>query len=156
MESSASQCCQVRVLYGQNSDVLEPSESVGRQFCQVEVGQLQHSHLLQSVEGVALQGLDAGWEEQELHGLEPGESRRVDDLQKNKRDNKMPNIFLVFGGILGSGPNFPRLPEQLRWLYALINLLHRSPLPRRFYPTENWLSSMSFNSAIVQGLVFPS
>ena len=41
------------------------------------------------------------------------------------------------------------VPEQPRWLYALIFLQQYSPLPRRFYPSENWLSSRCLTSVIV-------
>ena len=39
---------------------------------------------------------------------------------------------------------------------ALIALQQHSPLPKRCYPIENWLSSRSLTSVIVRELVFPS
>ena len=42
------------------------------------------------------------------------------------------------------------------WLYALIALQRHSPLLRKFYPSEDWLSSRCLTSVILQELVFPS
>ena len=59
-------------------------------------------------------------------------------------------VIAFFWGLEGfwdhaaaSSGKFPAcLPEQPCWLYALIALVQQhSPLPRWFYPTENWLIS---------------
>ena len=50
-----------------------------------------------------------------------------------------------------------RLPEQQPcWLYALIALLQHSLLPRKFSPSQNWLSLRCLTSVIVRELVLPS
>ena len=49
-----------------------------------------------------------------------------------------------------------QVPERLCWLYALIVLKRNSPLPKRYYWTENWLSSRCPIEVIVRELVFPS
>ena len=49
-----------------------------------------------------------------------------------------------------------RLRGQPNLLYTLIALQQHSPLPRRFRPTENGLSSRCLTSVIVRKLVFPS
>ena len=48
-----------------------------------------------------------------------------------------------------------RLHEHPCWLYTLIALRQHSPLPRRFYPSENWLSSRCLTSVIIRELAFP-
>ena len=68
-------------------------------------------------------------------------------------------VFYWVQGILGCQPLWGqifRLPEQPCWFHALIALQLHSPLPRRYYPTENWLSSRCLTSVIGRELVFPS
>ena len=64
----------------------------------------------------------------------------------------------MFVGVHGSASRskFPGIPEQPCWLYSSISLQQHSPLPRRFYPSENWLSSRCLTSVIIGELVFPS
>ena len=49
-----------------------------------------------------------------------------------------------------------RLPEQPSWLYTLIALQQHLTIPRKYHPTENWLSSRCLTSMIIRELVFPS
>ena len=66
-------------------------------------------------------------------------------------------LFFGMEGFLGRlKGRISRLPEQSCWLYALIALQQHSPLHRKYYPTENWLSSRCLTSAIERELAFPS
>ena len=49
---------------------------------------------------------------------------------------------------------FPHLSEQPCLLYTFIALQAALPTPRRFYPTENWLSSWCLTSLIVREQVY--
>ena len=79
-----------------------------------------------------------------------------------ERPNSPENVsfFFRFGRILVSvsSAEFPLVSpsNHVGFIYALIALQQHSPLPRRFYPSENWLSSRCLNSVIVRELVFPS
>ena len=63
--------------------------------------------------------------------------------------------FLVWEGFLGQPlGRISRLPQEPWMLYALIALQQHSPFPRRFYPTENWLSSRCLTSVSFQNRYF--
>ena len=47
-----------------------------------------------------------------------------------------------------SRQNFP-VPDQPCWFHTLIALHQHSPLSRRYYPTENWLSSRCLTLVII-------
>ena len=61
-------------------------------------------------------------------------------------------FFFLFCG-QPHGTKISQYPKQPCWLYALIALQQYSPLPRCFYPSENWLSSRCLTSVIMQELV---
>ena len=70
-------------------------------------------------------------------------------------DNLFYGLVWSNSGVILQG-RISCLHERPCWLHALVAIQQRSPLFRKFYPSEDWLSSRCLTSVIARELVFPS